>query len=922
MALLFFRNHNEKSMLRQSRALIIGVLAVSVLLIAVLWLVQEINDYKNRADRIRGQFIHVEGQFARQQVHLALDYIESRQTNARDQLKIQLMNEAEKAVGVAEEIFENSRLDRQQKRLVILQAIDGMNDINGNFQVVNNDGDAVIQRNDSSSYINVRSAQWKNILKQGRGYLSTYPKTDNKNEVLNYVIEFQPYNWYIIKSVHYSDFNRSLQQEVLNYLSTLRFGHDGYIFITTMEGKLLIENGDTPLEPRSMKNYRDPDGKNIFHLLKNAGTKPEGGYVYYKWKKLYSDTVAKKMTYVNSFDDWGWLIGSGIYMDDLQEFMQVHKASQYKKIRNTIIKIVLLVILVIMISFWLLNRFSKRVKRDYARLSRFLEQASKDNIEIDPEEFSYREMKELAGVSNRMVRSRVKTAEDLKMEKLYLERLLESAPEGVVVTDKEGYVLRVNNKFLSIFNYRPEETIGKHIDDLIAPDELKREAGRYTLVVGQGKDLSRETIRQTSDGRRLYVSILATPITTKGGMETFYVIYRDITDRKESEKKLKVAMEKARESDRLKTAFLSNMSHEIRTPLNAIVGFSELMATNDLMHKEKKEYASLISHSSKLLVTLINDIIDVSKIESGQLKIIKKDTRIDELLQSVYDSFENHRLQINREDVKWIYEKGSEEYCVKTDPSRLRQILTNLLTNAFKFTESGYVKMGYKVEGGFIHFYVKDSGIGIARENIDRIFLRFQQADDSMTRKYGGTGLGLSISQSLVQLLGGTMKVRSEENKGSEFSFRIPDEPCTSYRSSGEKDDEPVTESSDTEAPQKPVILVVEDEDSNYMYIKAVLMPRGYQIIRAVKAQEALDLVKNRNDIGLVLMDIQLPDYSGYEATHKVKKLRPELPVIAQTAYAMGNEKEKCFEAGCDDYLAKPIDKDKLLGIIRQYLPG
>ncbi|MFW6224180.1 MAG: response regulator, partial [Bacteroidota bacterium] len=230
--------------------------------------------------------------------------------------------------------------------------------------------------------------------------------------------------------------------------------------------------------------------------------------------------------------------------------------------------------------------------------------------------------------------------------------------------------------------------------------------------------------------------------------------------------------------------------------------------------------------------------------------------------------------------------------------------------------------MGYCVESGFVHFYVKDTGLGIAKADIDKIFLRFQQADDSMTRKYGGTGLGLSISQSLVQLLGGTMKVKSEKNKGSEFSFRIPDEPCTSNKPSREAAGELLQEPAEMNATEKPVILVVEDEDSNYLYIKAVLMPRGYEIIRAAMALKAVELVNERDDIDLVLMDIQLPDYSGYEATRQIKALRPELPVIAQTAYAMADEKENSFAAGCDDYLSKPINKGKLLKMIRQYISG
>jgi PAS domain S-box-containing protein len=570
-----------------------------------------------------------------------------------------------------------------------------------------------------------------------------------------------------------------------------------------------------------------------------------------------------------------------------------------------------------------LHRFSRWIIRDYSSFKQFLRQASNENIEIDEDNLRFTEIRELAGTANNLVRTRSLATEQMEIEKLYLERLLESAPEGIVVTDKKGYILRVNDRFLAIFKYAHDEVMGKHIDDLIAPEEFRKEADQYTLLVGEGKELSRETIRQTREKERIYVSILATPIISGKGEEAFYVIYRDITDRKMAEKQLKVAMEKAKESDRLKTAFLSNMSHEIRTPLNAIVGFSELITNTKLEDSEKKEYAGLISQNSKMLVTLINDIIDVSKIESGQLQIVKKDTNLNDLMRSVYDSFTAYQNQTAKEHIDWIYEENNTDHCIKTDSDRLRQILTNLITNAFKFTHKGSVKMGYSLDEGMVRFYVKDTGIGIASADLKKIFVRFQQADISSTRKYGGTGLGLAISKSLVKLLGGVIHVKSEPNRGSEFTFTLPDEPCTGMQNSQEDSADSNMAGSKSAAEvlsEQNTILIVEDEDSNFMYLKAVLQPRGYSFVRATRAEKAIEIVKNNPGIGMVLMDVQLPDFSGYEATRIIKELRPELPVVAQTAYAMADEKEKSLEAGCNAYLSKPINKGRLLEIIKTYI--
>lgn len=929
-------------MLRLYRRVILVVLILAVLLIGVLWILEERRQLIERTEDARNEYLDMRKEFVKQQTNSVVRYIEGQYDTQEKILKQELRQDVERAMNIADNLYTKKRgeIPEYQLKSIIIEALRDLYQGDEYVFIVRMDGVELLYPTapeyEGKNLLGLQDARGKYVIqeeleivrKKGEGFTQGHwikpgAKDSLQYPKLTFVKKFEHFDWYIGKGKYLDEFQRSLKSNVLQWASRIRYGEQGYVFINSYSGKSLLTNGKVSKKGKKLWDYNDVKGREVFEKELEAIKNPGGDFIYYQWRKLLSDTIAEKVSFVRGFDEWGWIIGCGLYLDEVDTYVASQKEILKKEALNNLLYIGLFVVLVIMLSLMFLHRFSRWIIRDYSNFKDFLRQASNENVEIDEDNLRFSEIRELADTANNLVRTRALATEQMEIEKLYLERLLESAPEGIVVTDKKGYILRVNDRFLAIFKYTQDEVMGKHIDDLIAPEEFRKEADQYTLLVGEGKELSRETIRQTRDKERIYVSILATPIISGKGEEAFYVIYRDITDRKMAEKQLKVAMEKAKESDRLKTAFLSNMSHEIRTPLNAIVGFSELITNTYLEESEKKEYAGLISQNSKMLVTLINDIIDVSKIESGQLQITKKDTNLNDLMKSVYDSFSAYQIQTAKEHIEWIYETDETEHCIKTDPDRLRQILTNLITNAFKFTHKGSVKMSYTLEKGMVRFYIKDTGIGIASEDLKKIFVRFQQADISSTRKYGGTGLGLAISKSLVKLLGGAIHVKSEPNKGSEFVFTLPDEPCTGMQSTQNESTEAKpgrTRTATEELSEKNTILIVEDEDSNFMYLKAVLQPRGYTFIRATRGEKAIETVKNNPGIGMVLMDVQLPDFSGYEATRRIKELKPELPIVAQTAYAMGDEKEKSLEAGCDDYLSKPINKDRLLEIIKRYI--
>ena len=388
---------------------------------------------------------------------------------------------------------------------------------------------------------------------------------------------------------------------------------------------------------------------------------------------------------------------------------------------------------------------------------------------------------------------------------------------------------------------------------------------------------------------------------------------------KENEITLRMAKEKAEEADNLKSSFLANMSHEIRTPMNAIIGFSDLLTRKSIPQEKKDIYAQYITNSSKALLNLIDDIIDIAKIEAGQLKINKSSTRVNVIFNEMIEYVNNEKKRIKKEHIlitksEAIYDINFSILC---DPLRLRQILTNLLNNALKFTHKGIIEFGYMIpNNATILFYVSDTGIGLSDDKIPLIWDRFRQADDTTTRQYGGTGLGLAISKKMVEMMGGRIWAESEKGKGSTFFFTLP----LIIPNESTRIIEDNLESSTSDNFEGKTILIAEDEDNNFLFLQEVLSSTKVTIIRAKTGLQAVDIIKKQPEISLILMDIKMPEMNGYQATTTIKGIKPSIPIIVQTAYAMADDEIKGKNAGCDDYLAKPIKPELLIKMLRRYL--
>jgi len=513
--------------------------------------------------------------------------------------------------------------------------------------------------------------------------------------------------------------------------------------------------------------------------------------------------------------------------------------------------------------------------------------------------------------------------ETLRDSEMFFKGITDSANDAIVLADKQNKIHFWNNAAESLFGFKKEEIINKSLFQNIlkgnSEDDLSDRLWEVSVESNLDAHANILEVNVIHKNRIRFFAEFSISNIELHGKKFIIIIAKNISIRKQTEQALREAKDKAEEADRLKSSFLSNMSHEIRTPMNAIVGFSQLLTNSSLEESKRQVFVEQINLNSESLLKLIEDIIYVSKIEAGKVEIKESLVLLNSVLDELYTSFSEHKRRMGKDLVELKLEKAIDNlnFSILTDIQRFKQIFSNLLGNAIKFTETGSVTFGYEVKDQqFLLFYVKDTGLGINPAKIEFVFDRFTKVSAGKTKLYGGTGLGLSITQNLVEMLGGKIWLESVESKGSDFYFTMP-----YHGVQNESIIENIIKSEYFSASLNDrIILIAEDEQMNYFFLQEALSSTGISIIWAKNGLEAVNYVKSNNNIDLVLMDMKMPIMDGYDATIKIKELNPKLIVIAQTAYAMPEEQKKGYQAGCDFYLSKPIDPSLLVETINKYI--
>jgi two-component system CheB/CheR fusion protein len=506
-------------------------------------------------------------------------------------------------------------------------------------------------------------------------------------------------------------------------------------------------------------------------------------------------------------------------------------------------------------------------------------------------------------------------AEDkLRSQEMLYRGLIENAPDGIVMINEQGFFTFGSPSALKMFGYNNDELISTHPDLLTHPEDLPK----VMKVLGDildGVTKSTPTISyrfKTKEGDWKWIESTFSILKNSELEYNIVINFRDISERKQAEEELLNAKKKAESANIQKNQFLANMSHEIRTPMNGVVGFAELLKDEDLEESDRIQYLEVIDKNSKKLLTLIDDIIDVGKIESGDLKINNNTFELNALLKKLHLEFRAN----TKPEVDLILDlPNNDTLNIISDEIRLNQVLSNLITNSIKFTKEGNITIGYTVKKNELHFYVRDTGIGIRKNEIDDIFDRFKQATNNDSAVHGGTGLGLAICRGILRLMGGNISVESEFNSGSTFLFSIP---LITQSDSAIKNPEKIKNLNINSIFDGKIIILAEDDFVNQEYFKAMLKKSTVRILIANNGEEAIKLYKEYPETDYIFMDIRMPIMNGYEAIKEILKIDKNAFIIAQTAYASQDERKKSLQEGCIEYISKPIVQDKLIQVIQK----
>jgi len=659
---------------------LILVCMITVTTLSVFWTVREYNRFDIDVKKQRDNYINEQKSVIKFEAERASDhinYVKSKTINTLRQILSEKVNES---YNIAQNIYQKNKGTKSESEIkkMIGDALRTIryNKNRGYIYIYSLDGYEILNsknpNNENKNRITLTDSMGRPVIQNEINFLKTHDEGfidynvdkntinwDKKDSKIAYIKLFKPYRWYIGSKEYLTDFKKSIQEDVLDRISKIRFGSDGYIFINTIDGKSLIKYGKILNPQQNILTSGDTNWINIFHDQANIKYNVnKSGFIEYTWKEAGASSFSKKITYVRHIPEWGWIVGAGTNRDKIENVIQIQRAQLNQKINQTIFQILCICICILIIIYFLARLLAKQTGQSIAVFTTFFEKAASEFKKIDSSRLYFSEFKKLADSANDMLEAREKIQRNLEEEQILLRE----------------------------------------------------------------------------------------------------------------------AKEKAEESDRLKTAFLANMSHEIRTPMNSIIGFSDLLSDDEITKEEKNNYIAHINTAGNSLLNLINDILDIAKIEAGQIIITKSDCDINALLNELYLTFIQQKEKLDKKELTIIYnDQPSKKHTIYTDPQRLKQIMTNLLGNALKFTEKGFIEFGVDlVSADKYMFFVKDTGIGISPENQQLIFKRFSQVDGSHTRNYGGTGLGLSISKNLAELMGGKLWVDSVQGQGSTFYFTLP----------------------------------------------------------------------------------------------------------------------------------------------------
>ncbi len=764
--------------------------------------------------KIIEEYTQKQKELIKNEVDKVVDYIEYRKSISEKKLRTEIKNRVYEIYAIADSIDRKykDKKNKEEREKIIFDAIRPIlyNDGKGYFFAADMKGNMLL-RGDSpelegQNIYNIRDFNGKYVVqemieiskKHGEGYIEYYwtkPGVEGRNyKKITFIKYFKPLDCYFGTGEYLEDMEKEIKNEILERISKIRYGKDGYIFVVSFDGVTLMNDTQKELIGKNIWELEDPNGVKVIQEERRAAETPDGDFINYAWSKPSSLKNIPKISFVKGVKDWRWMVGAGVYLDDVEYKIDNLKKELKKQNILNALKIVIVLVFSVILAIIAELSFFKKLKKNFDKVNQFFKKAEENSIQLNPDNLYFSEFQIMADSVNSLL-------------------------------SKKDFI----------------------------------------------------------------------------------------------EKELIEAKKQAEAGNTAKSQFLANMSHEIRTPLNGIIGMIQLLETTNL-DKEQKEFLNAVSISSENLLAIINDILDLAKIEAGKISYYEEKIDIYEYMENLIKSFKNSAASKNI-DLRLEIDNNIHRF-LKGDKTKISQILINLIGNAFKFTENGFIKINLSVinqtkEYSKIKFEISDSGIGMDTELQKNLFKPFVQGDLSYNKKYKGTGLGLTISKELADFMEGSLYFKSSIGKGTSFYLEIE-----LLNSKEEKNNNKIKSETENFIVNKK-ILVTEDNEINLKTLEIFLKKLNFDVYSAKNGEESIKAwEKYKPD--LILMDLQMPVLNGYDAVKiiraKESNKKSHVPIIALTAYATKEDMEKCLVSGMDDYISKPIILENLKTIVYKYI--
>ena len=1066
-------------------------------------------DYKQQTQNVKKKHNEQKKQIIKREVNRAVNLINNRKTQSEKLTKKEIKSRIYEAYSMAQNIYHQNRNNKSEKEIQKM-IIDALNPIryskgNGYYFINHLNGSAILFPSkpelEGENLIDVKDTDGKEITKDfisiiknsGEGFYEyNWIKPNKRKEIfkkISYIKRIDPYDWYIGTGLYVKDIEKQIKDELLETIGKIRFGQnkDGYIFVVTYDGTTLMNDTQRHLIGKNIWNLTDPNGIKVIQEERKAVENPDGDFIYYSWNKPSKHQVLPKVSFMRGIEDWKWMIGAGVYLDDIQSELSNLQTILKEELIEKLIYSILIVIITIFLFLVFFRWLNNKLKNDLRLFSRFFKKAAYSNRKIDRNSIKFIELDRIARNANKMLFDRRKIEIALRQSERSFRSLVTNIP-GITYRcnhDKHRTLEFISNEIETLSGYSVSDFIKNGIrsfNSIIHPDDkdkvknainqginqrhpfaieyrIIRSDGEIRWVFEKGLGVfnnkeqliyidgviidttehkkTEETLKHErqqllsifdSIDESIYVTDIDTheilfvnqtmkdvfnkeligdicykelqgldspcpfctnniilkqkpkpykweyhnPLTNRDytivdriitwsdGREVRFEIAIDITERKQVEEALRLNEENleqhneeliqtneelevsykemeilnkelessyfqleertkelskakniAERANKAKSEFLAVMSHELRTPLNGILGLSQILLIEEEIENKFKNKIETIKNSGEHLLTIIQDILDITAIEAGKNKYTENTFSLSEM---VYSTVNMLKTQIERKNIE--LNVTVPDIQIKSDKAKLRQIILNLLSNANKFTDKGSINLRVEIKSDKLLFIISDSGIGISNDKILNIFEPFYQVETAFKRKFGGVGLGLALCKRLVETLDGEIWANSVEGEGSTFSFTIKNNMI--------KDEDISVKNSNINFfdLKNKNILLAEDDHVSISIIREFVQKLEGNLLVAHNGKEAIELLDKNDDVDLILMDIQMPVMNGKEATVKIKSNQKysDIPIIAVTAFARDEDKEQCLSAGCDDYISKPYDIEELRKLVDKWI--